>query len=170
MDYLGHYLRSCFLDFSKAFDRIRMDHNIVVTKLINLGVRRSIISWICCFFSNRHHCVIYKLGQRTSRWLANAAGVPQGTKLGPFLFIVMIKDLKTVSQRSNNWKYEDDITLSEIVPVQETLILQNKLDLIGVWPKANNMILNPKGCKEMIISFRRNIQHPPFFNSKRYQT
>ena len=84
----------------------------------------------------------------------------------------MIKDLKTVSQRqrSNNWKYVDYITLSEIVPVQETLILQNKLDLIGVWAKANNMILNPKGCKEIIISFRRNIQHPPFFNSKRYQT
>ena len=37
----GHYLRACFLDFSKAFDR--MDHNIVITKLINLGLRRSII-------------------------------------------------------------------------------------------------------------------------------
>ena len=61
----------------------------------------------------------------------------------------MIKDLKTVSQRqrSNNWKYVDYITLSEIVPVQETLILQNKLDLIGVWAKANNMILNPKGVR-----------------------
>ena len=71
--------------------------------------------------------------------------------------------MKTASQRSNNWKYVDDITLSEIVPVQETSILQNELDLIGVWAKTNNMILNAKKCKEMIISFRRNIEHPPFF-------
>ena len=98
-----------------------------------------------------------------SRWLPNGAGVPQGTKLGPLLFIVMINDLKIVSQRSNNWKYVDDITLSELVPVQETSILQNELDLIGVWTKTNNMKLNPKKCKVMIISFRRNIEYPPSF-------
>ena len=52
----------------------------------------------------------------------------------------MINDLKTASQRSNNWKYVDDITLSEIVPVQEISILQNELDLIGVWAKTNNIV------------------------------
>ena len=50
----------------------------------------------------------------------------------------MINDLKTASQRSNNWKYVDDITLPEIVPVQEASILQNELDLIGVWAKTRN--------------------------------
>ena len=139
----------------------RIDHNIVVTKLINLGVRRSIIPLICSFLSNRLQCVM--LGQCMSRWLPNGARVPQGTKLGPLLFIVMINDLKIVSQRSNNWKYVDDITLSELVPVQETSILQNELDLIGVWTKTNNMKLNPKKCKEKIISFRRNIEYPPSF-------
>ena len=153
----GHYLSACCLDFSKAFDGI--GHNIVVTKLINLGVRRSKIPLICSFLSNRRQCV--KLRQCMSRWLPNSAGVPQGTKLGPLLFIVMINDLKIVSKRSSNWKYVDDITLSELVPVQETSILQNELDLISVW--TNNMKLNPQKYKEMIISFRRNIQYPPFF-------
>ena len=140
MDDSGRYLRACFLDFSKAFDRI--DHNIVVTKLINLGVRLSIIPWICSFLSNR--CQFVKLGQRISQWLPNGACVPQGTKLGPLLFIVMINGLETTSQRSNNWKYVDDITLYEIVPAQETSILQNELNLIGVWAKTNNnVILNP---------------------------
>ena len=51
MDDSGRYLKACFLDFSKAFDRI--NHSIVVTKLINLGVRCSIIPWIGSFLSNR---------------------------------------------------------------------------------------------------------------------
>ena len=156
MDNPGHYLRACFLDFSKAFDRI--DHNIVITKLIDLGVRRSLISWICSFLSNRRQCV--KLGQCMSRWLSTSAGVPQGTKLGPILF-VMINDLKIVSPRSSNWKYVDDVTISEIVPTREVSILQNELDTIGNWTSTNNMKLNPKKCKEMIVSFRRDIEQPP---------
>ena len=47
----GCYLRACFLDFSKAFDRI--NHTIVITELIDLGVRRSIIPWICSFLTDR---------------------------------------------------------------------------------------------------------------------
>ena len=157
MDNPGHYLRACFLDFSKAFDRI--DHNIVITKLIDLGVCRSIIPWICSFLSNRRQCV--KLGQCVSRWLSTSAGVPQGTKLGPILFVIMINDLKIVSPRSSNWKHVDDVTISEIVPTREVSILQNELDAIGNWTSTNNMKLNPKKCKEMIVSFRRDIEQPP---------
>ncbi len=154
LDNPGHYLRACFLDFSKAFDRI--DHNIVITKLIVLRVRRSIIPWICSFLSNRRQCV--KLGQCVSRWLPTSAGVPQGTKLGPILFVIMINDLKIVS---SNWKYVDDVTISEIVPTREVSILQNELNAIGDWTSTNNMKLNPKKCKEMIVSFRRAIEQPP---------
>ena len=157
MDNPGHYLRACFLDFSKAFDRI--DHNVVITKLINLGVRRSIIPWICSFLSNRRQCV--NLGRSMSRWLPNNAGVPQGTKLGPILFAIMINDLKIASPRSSNWKYVDDVTISEIVPTREVSILQNELDAISDWTNTNNMKLNPKKCKEMIVTFRRDIEHPP---------
>ena len=156
MDNPGHYLRACFLDFSKAFERI--DHNVVITKLINLRVRRSIIPWICSFLSNRRQCV--NLGRSMSRWLPNNAGVPQGTKLGPILFAIMINDLKIASPRSSNWKYVDDVTISEIVPTREVSILQNELDAISDWTNTNNMKLNPKKCKEMIVTFRRDIEHP----------
>ena len=156
MDNPGHYLRACFLDFSKAFDRI--DH-VVITKLINLGVHRSIIPWICSFLSNRRQRV--NLGRSMSRWLPNNAGVPQGTKLGPILFAIMINDLKIASSRSSNWKYVDDVTISEIVPTREVPILQNELDAISDWTNTNNMKLNPKKCKEMIVTFRHDIAHPP---------
>ena len=129
MDNPGHYLRACFLDFSEAFDRI--DHNIVIAKLINPEVSRSIILWICSFLSNRRQCV--KLGQSMSRWLPNNAGVPQGTKLSPILFAIMINDFEIVSPRSSNWKYVDDVTISEIVLTREVSILQNELDAISDW-------------------------------------
>ena len=89
------------------------------------------------------------------------AVLPQGTKLGPILFAIVINDLKIVSPRSSNWKYVDDVTISEIVPTREVSILQNELDAISGWTNTNNMKFNPKKCKERIVTFRRDIEHPP---------
>ena len=105
LDNPGCYLRACFLDFSKAFDRI--DHTIVFRELIDLGVRRSIIPWICSFLTDRWQCV--KLGQTVSNWLPVCAGVPQGTKLCHILFVIMVNDLKLASPSCSYWKYVDDI-------------------------------------------------------------
>ena len=64
IDINPHYLRVCFLDFSKAFDRI--NHNILITKLIALGARRCLIPWICDFLSNRRQAV--KTNETRSDW------------------------------------------------------------------------------------------------------
>ena len=74
LDSPGNHLRLCFLDYSKAFDRI--GYNVLIEKLIDLGVRRSLIPWIINFLTNRRQRV--KLGEATSDWLPISAGVPQG--------------------------------------------------------------------------------------------
>ena len=117
LDNPGCYLRACFLDFSKAFDRI--DHTIVIRKLIDLGVRRSIIPWICSFLTDRWQCV--KVGQTFSNWLP----------VRPILFVILINDLKLASSRCSYWKYVDDITISEFAAARGVSILQSELDNIS---------------------------------------
>ena len=148
IDQPGKFLRVCFLDFSKAFDHI--DHTILVKKLIHFGIRGFIITWICSFLSDRRQAV--KVKDAISQWLPVHAGVPQGTKLGPILFLLMINDLATKSPLlSSHWKYVDDVTISEVVPSGQSSSLQRDLDCISQWASCNNMNLNPKKCKELVI-------------------
>ena len=74
-------------DFSKAFDMI--DHYLFIEKFIHIGVQRSIVPWLCDFLSNRMQCVRYNA--TLSDFATLSAGLPQGTKLGPIGFQVIIK-------------------------------------------------------------------------------
>ena len=151
LDSPGNHLRLCFLDFSKAFDRI--GYNVLIEKLIDLGVRKSLLPWIINFLTNRRQRV--KLGETISDWLPISAGVPQGTKLGPILFLVMINSLNTVSQESSIWKFVDDVSLSEGLRKNSNSTLQSDLDNIGTWSSDNWMKLNAKKCKEMRTCYLR---------------
>ena len=149
LDTDGCSLRIVLLDFSKPFDRINL--NVLITKLIDMGLRRSLIPWLCDFLSNRRQRV--KLEDSISEWAQVNAGVPQGTKLGPILFLVMVNDLTTL--QSDRWKYVDDLTISEVIPKHSQSNMQHELDYISNWCEGNYMKLNPKKCKELRVNFQR---------------
>ena len=149
LDTDGCSLRIVLLDFSKAFDRINL--NVLITKLIDMGLRRCLIPWLCDFLSNRRQRV--KLEDSISEWAQVNAGVPQGTKLGPILFLVMVNDLTTL--QSDRWKYVDDLTISEVIPKHSQSNMQHELDYISNWCEGNYMKLNPKKCKELRVHFQR---------------
>ena len=150
LDSPGQYLRVCFLEFSKAFDRI--NHNVLINKLIELGVRRSLIPWIVNFLSNRRQCV--RIGELTSNWMPITAGVPQGTKLDPILFLVMVNDLKT-HQNVDNWKFVDDISMAEALSRDAIPVIQSNLESTAIWTNYNWMKLKASKCKEMLMCFLR---------------
>jgi hypothetical protein len=111
LDSQNEHIGICFLDFSnsKVFDRI--GYNILIDKLIDLGVRRSFIPWIINFPTRRRQGV--KISRSLSNWLPVTAGVPHGKQLGPILFLVMVNDLKVSSPDTKIWKFVDDSTVSE---------------------------------------------------------
>ena len=139
-------------DFSKAFDRV--SHQLVIEKFIELGVRPSIIPWICNFLSDRSQAV--RLNGAVSTWESTHAGVPQGTKIGPVAFLTMINDFVSDHPEVSHYKYVDDMTLCQTYrdPTQ-SVSMQQELDHLHEWSSKNMMKLNPSKCQVMISCFMR---------------
>ena len=108
------------MDYRKAFDLI--DHRIPVQKISSLQTPLGVTLWVCDFLMDRKQRV--KLANDCfSEWGRVPSGVPQGTKLGPWLFLLMINDLRVPNV--NSWKYVDDTTLAEVVENGNHSIIQS---------------------------------------------
>ncbi|KAI8517678.1 hypothetical protein Bbelb_036950 [Branchiostoma belcheri] len=154
----GHVSTLVLTDFTRAFDGVH--HPTAINKLLTLGVRRSIIPWICSFLSNRQQRVKYQ--GTTSEWLTLSCGVPQGTKLGPLVFLALINDAVPDEEGSaTGWKYVDDMSLAESRRSTTPSTMQRDIDSLVCWTKCNYIELNPVKCKVMVIYFMRNSPPPP---------
>ena len=93
-------------------------------------------------------------------WLDVPAGVPQGTRLGPWLFLAMINDLR-LPEGFHMWKFADDTTVSEVVPPSKHSTLLQAADFIHDWSQENHLQLNPIKYNEIRTCFKRT---PPCFS------
>jgi hypothetical protein len=142
----GGSVRAVFVDYTKAFDRI--DHNLLLNKLLSRGIPHCLVRWIFSFLKDRRQRV--KLNDTYSDWATLQAGMPQGTWLGPLCFIVMIDDLNLTDCLV--CKYVDDTTLSEVVPRSwPTTRMQEHIDELTHWSTENKMLINSKKTKEMLF-------------------
>ncbi len=144
-------------DFSKAFDMV--DHTLMIEKFIRLGVRRSIVPWLCGFLSNRMQCVRYN--QTLSTYKTLTGGLPQGTKLGPIGFQTIINDaVKDVPDNMNRWKYVDDLTLAENRSYLCNSQLQEIFNQFSQWCDNNMLCLNPTKCQALQICYKQQVPVP----------
>ena len=99
--------------------------------------------------------IFVKLRTCKSNWEEIEAGVPQGTKVGPLFFLIVVNDLS--SELPLN-KYIDDCSVSEVVRISEldASKLQQEIDNVTQWSGANNMKLNVKKTKDFTVSFLHN--------------
>ena len=139
-------VRSLFIDYSKAFEHV--DHNIVLNKLTILDAHPAIIAWIRSFLHDRQQRV--KIGNVLSNWSTLNGGMPQGTWLGVYIFIIHINDLKSSEML---YKFVDDITALETIDDKKISHMQTVADEIIYWSTDNLMTINHKKTKEMIFDF-----------------
>ena len=111
LDRGGCYLRLFFADFKKGFDLV--DHFILKEKLsTQYNLHWSLLRWVASFLQGRAQ--VTRVGASVSTPLYLNGGIPQGTKLGPVLFAVMVNDL--VQSWNARIKFVDDLTVLEVVP------------------------------------------------------
>ena len=136
-----------FLDFAKAFDKC--DHGILLQKLKSLGIKGRLGRWIHSFLSDRKQRVVVR-GHRAGSSKV-VSGVPQGSVLGPILFLAYISDIGN-NIRANMKIYLDDSKAKDKIETEEDVeTLQESLDQLYAWGKSNNMKFN--GSKFQVLRF-----------------
>ena len=154
----GKEVRAVFLDISKAFDRVW--HKGLLLKLNSVGIRGSLLLWFSDYLTNRRQRVV--LPGDCSDWTLTKAGVPQGSILGPLLFLIFINDI--VSDIETNIRlFADDTSLYIIVETPQSAArkLNNDLSKIKAWASKWLVSFNPSKSESLLISRKRsNINHP----------
>ena len=138
-----------YLDFSKAFDKV--DHNILLEKLKRINIGGKLLRWIESFLKSRQQRV--RVDNVLSAPVNVTSGVPQGSVLGPLLFLIMMTDIDENIQGAKAVCYADDTRMMKgITSPHDHIHLQGQLNVIYKWAKNNRMFFNEKKFECLSIS------------------
>ena len=151
------------LDFSKAFDTV--PHQRLLQKLLACGIGGTTYTWIKSFLVERYQRV--QINGSHSSWLPVLSGVPQGTVLGPLLFLIYINDLTNNLQSDIRLFADDCILYREVKNSSDSAVLQSDLDALCSWEEKWQMKFNKNKCHVMHIT---NKTKPISYNYKMSST
>jgi hypothetical protein len=142
-----------FLDFSKAFDSV--PHHLLLKKLYHLfGTSGCLLDWLESYLQSRKQRVI--INGAFSDWAPVSSGVPQGSIIGPQLFLLYINDMPLVASHSTVALFADDSKcFKPITCITDCQHLQQDIDQLYNWSMKNLMSFNPSKCKALTITRSR---------------
>lgn len=150
-----------YTDFSKAFDKV--NHNRLMSKLRSSGIHGNLLRWLTSYINNRTQIV--KLGSSLSKDIFATSGVPQGSHIGPLLFLLFINDISSIFKSSRILLFADDLKIySEVKSIEDCLEIQSELDNFITFCDKNYLALNVKKCH--VLSFTRKTSRSLIFNYK----
>ena len=136
-----------FIDMSKAFDVV--NHNILLLKCGKLGLNGNIQNWLKSYLSNRTQCTV--ANGKTSSKARLKCGVPQGSILGPLMFLIYVNDIDGLCDQTELSSYADDTVIyaSHQDPVTAYINVQNDLGHLSHWCQINKLTINAKKSHSM---------------------
>jgi hypothetical protein len=139
-----HSVDCVYIDFAKAFDSVV--HTKLCAKLIYFGIKGKLLNWITAFLSYRTQQV--KVGGKLSGIVDVISGVPQGSVLGPLLFLIFINDLVDVFDSKLNVKlFADDVKIYVVLnDIGSSSLLQSGLDKLSVWANGWQLQISIPKC------------------------
>ena len=145
----GKFTIGVFIDLKKAFDTV--DHSILVTKLDHYGIRGVAKQWLSSYLENRKQYVCFN--GTDSGFLPITCGVPQGSILGPTLFLLYVNDLCNVSTRLTSILFADDTScFIEGTDLADMCVqLSSEMNKLSTWFKTNRLSLNVSKTNCMIF-------------------
>ena len=130
----------CFIDLRKAFDTV--NHSMLLKKMDHYGIRGIALDWFFSYLSERKQYV--SVNSHISDYLDISCGVPQGSVLGPLLFLIYINDLPNVSKFLSFYLFADDTNIyfeaTDLVSLQK--IMNRELKYVKKWLHADKLALN----------------------------
>jgi len=141
-----------YFDFSKAFDSI--NHAIILQKLAAIGFDQKFLRWIDSYLKGRKQYVL--LNHVKSTYIHCHSGVPQGSHLGPVIFLLFVNDIPDIFKSCNVLLFADDLKIFMPVRyVMDVYILQAEINSLSRWCSANRLSINVSKCN--VMSFYRTL-------------
>ena len=152
----GQLTYAIYIDFSKAFDTI--DHDILLNKLQHLGFTGKARSWFKSYLKGRSQTVI--ANETKSKPYKITHGVPQGSVLGPLMFLLYINDISESITFSDHELYADDTILlcAGPNPSNTQSKLQSDLSKLAGWCESNKLTINFKKTMSMVFGSRHRLK------------